>query len=83
MCGIVALLLAEENAHANQDLFDSLTALQHRGQDAAGIMTCDVQRRRLYMHKDVCGLSRTECTCWMLLKFLTFLGLAVVPLPTR
>lgn len=32
MCGIVALLLADGNGHANQDLFDSLTALQHRGQ---------------------------------------------------
>lgn len=32
MCGIVALLLAECDGHANQELFDSLTALQHRGQ---------------------------------------------------
>ena len=32
MCGIVALLLAEHDGHANQELFDSLTALQHRGQ---------------------------------------------------
>ncbi|CAM9318201.1 unnamed protein product [Discosporangium mesarthrocarpum] len=52
MCGIVALLLGDEEFHANQELFDALTALQHRGQDAAGIMTCDVRRRRLYMRKD-------------------------------
>lgn len=32
MCGIVGLLLAAEDGHANQELFDSLTALQHRGQ---------------------------------------------------
>lgn len=32
MCGIVALLLAEGNGNANQELYDSLTALQHRGQ---------------------------------------------------
>ena len=32
MCGIVGLLLAAEEGHANQELFDSLTALQHRGQ---------------------------------------------------
>eukprot|EP00752_Nemacystus_decipiens_P009117 g8141.t1 len=52
MCGIVGLLLAAEDGHANQELFDSLTALQHRGQDAAGIVTCDTEARRLFMRKD-------------------------------
>ncbi|CAB1103789.1 unnamed protein product [Ectocarpus sp. CCAP 1310/34] len=52
MCGIVGLLLAAEDGHANQELFDSLTALQHRGQDAAGIVTCDTAARRLFMRKD-------------------------------
>lgn len=32
MCGIVALLLADSDGHANQDLYNALTALQHRGQ---------------------------------------------------
>ncbi len=38
MCGIVGL-----SAHSpiNQGLFDALTVLQHRGQDAAGIVTSD------------------------------------------
>lgn len=52
MCGIVALLLAEGNGNANQELYDSLTALQHRGQDAAGMVTCDTRARRLFMRKD-------------------------------
>lgn len=39
MCGILALLLADGQEHCRQDLFDGLTALQHRGQDAAGMTT--------------------------------------------
>jgi amidophosphoribosyltransferase len=41
MCGIAGILAHEP---VNQMLFDSLTVLQHRGQDAAGIMTCDQGR---------------------------------------
>jgi amidophosphoribosyltransferase len=39
MCGIIGILLADEDAHVNQMLFDGLTVLQHRGQDAAGMIT--------------------------------------------
>lgn len=38
MCGIAGILAYTD---VQQDLFDALTVLQHRGQDAAGIMTCD------------------------------------------
>lgn len=41
MCAIVGIV-AKDNV--NQDIFDALTVLQHRGQDAAGIMTCDGER---------------------------------------
>jgi amidophosphoribosyltransferase len=42
MCGIVGIVgLKEGGAPANQRLYDALTVLQHRGQDAAGIMTTE------------------------------------------
>lgn len=37
MCGIAGIV-AKNNV--NQDLYDALTVLQHRGQDAAGMVTC-------------------------------------------
>jgi len=37
MCGIVGIM---GTAAVNQRLYDALTVLQHRGQDAAGIATC-------------------------------------------
>src|SRR5690625_736389 len=36
MCGIVGLLAKQA---VNQAIYDALTVLQHRGQDAAGMMT--------------------------------------------
>lgn len=41
MCGVVGLLA---RSNVNQELYDALTIIQHRGQDAAGIMTCDNNR---------------------------------------
>ena len=47
MCGIVGVV---SSAPVNQLIYDALLLLQHRGQDAAGIVT---QRgRKFFMHKD-------------------------------
>jgi len=41
MCGIVGIV---GRANTNYDLYDALTVLQHRGQDAAGIVACSSDR---------------------------------------
>eukprot|EP01041_Mallomonas_annulata_P012347 gene12347-25981_t len=50
MCGIIGILLADQNAYVSQSLVDALTMLQHRGQDAAGIVT--MNGGRLNLRKD-------------------------------
>jgi amidophosphoribosyltransferase len=47
MCGITGAVC---RGNVNQSLYDALTVLQHRGQDAAGIMTAE--GNRLYLRKD-------------------------------
>ncbi len=46
MCGIVGIV---SQAPVNQLIYDALLLLQHRGQDAAGIVT--QQERKFFMHK--------------------------------
>jgi len=45
MCGVVGVVT--QGHPANQTLYDALTMTQHRGQDAAGIMTCEGSRVHL------------------------------------
>jgi amidophosphoribosyltransferase len=52
MCGIVGIV---SKSPVNQLLYDGLTVLQHRGQDAAGIVTAE--GRTFHMHKNK-GLVR-------------------------
>jgi amidophosphoribosyltransferase len=47
MCGVIGIV---SNNPVNQLLYDGLLVLQHRGQDAAGIVTTD--GNRFYMHKN-------------------------------
>jgi amidophosphoribosyltransferase len=46
MCGIVGVV---SHSPVNQLIYDALLLLQHRGQDAAGIVT--QQERKFFMHK--------------------------------
>ena len=47
MCGIIGIVAKNP---VNQAIYDGLTMLQHRGQDAAGMVTCD--ESKLYLRKD-------------------------------
>ncbi len=47
MCGIIGV---SSKGPVNQAIYDGLLVLQHRGQDAAGILTCDGSR--VYLRKD-------------------------------
>ena len=42
MCGIIGIVAENQVA---QDIYESLLMLQHRGQDAAGMVVCDVNGR--------------------------------------
>ena len=58
MCGIIGIVGKSEVAAS---LYDALTVLQHRGQDAAGIATVDGERLRLHkgagLVRDVFGTA--------------------------
>ena len=47
MCGVVGIA---GHSPVNQMLYDALMMLQHRGQDAAGIVTC--HDNRLFLRKE-------------------------------
>jgi len=47
MCGIVGIV---GTTNVNQSLYDAMTVLQHRGQDAAGIVT--FENERFFLRKD-------------------------------
>ncbi|MDP3878211.1 MAG: amidophosphoribosyltransferase [Methylobacter sp.] len=76
MCGIAAIV---SHQTVNQDLYDALTVLQHRGQDAAGIVTCE--GGRLHLRKEN-GLTRDVFTNAQMLKLKGNMGIAHVRYPT-
>lgn len=60
MCGILGLLLSDPSASASGELLEGAHFLQHRGQDAAGIVTCG-PGGRLYQCKGN-GMARDVFT---------------------
>lgn len=76
MCGIAGIV---SHQAVNQELYDALTVLQHRGQDAAGIVTCE--RGRLHLRKDN-GLTRDVFNNAQMLKLKGNMGIAHVRYPT-
>jgi amidophosphoribosyltransferase len=76
MCGIIGIVAY---GPANQSIYDGLTVLQHRGQDAAGIMTCDGSR--LYLRKDK-GLVRDVFHTRHMLHLRGNMGIGHVRYPT-
>lgn len=58
MCGVIGILLAGHEAQVSPELYDGLTILQHRGQDAAGIATSNDRKMFLRKDKGLVRLSR-------------------------
>jgi amidophosphoribosyltransferase len=76
MCGIAGIVSKES---VNQDLYEALTVLQHRGQDAAGIVTCEGDR--LHLRKDN-GLVRDVFQARHMIKLTGRMGIGHVRYPT-
>lgn len=76
MCGIIGIV---SNKAVNQDLYDGLTVLQHRGQDAAGISTCDADR--MYLRKSN-GLVRDVFHTRHMLRLMGNMGIGHTRYPT-
>ena len=79
MCGIIGILLANENECVNQLLYDGLTVLQHRGQDAAGMVTAE--QLRLHLRKDN-GLAKDVFQQHHMLELRGNVGIAHCRYPT-
>ncbi|OZG73656.1 amidophosphoribosyltransferase [Hahella sp. CCB-MM4] len=76
MCGIVGIVA---KSNVNQELYDALTVLQHRGQDAAGIVT--FQDERFFLRKDN-GLVRDVFRTRHMLRLAGNVGIGHVRYPT-
>ncbi|MCW9025198.1 MAG: amidophosphoribosyltransferase [Gammaproteobacteria bacterium] len=76
MCGIIGIV---SHSPVNQALYDGLTVLQHRGQDAAGIITCDQDRMNM---RKANGLVRDVFHTRHMLRLQGNIGIGHVRYPT-
>lgn len=76
MCGVIGTV-AKNNV--NQDLYDALTVIQHRGQDAAGVLTC--QGNKIALRKSN-GLVRDVLHAKHMLRLQGNMGIGHVRYPT-
>ncbi len=76
MCGIVGIV---STTNVNQTIYDALTVLQHRGQDAAGIVT--FQNERFFLRKDN-GLVRDVFRTRHMRRLVGNVGIGHVRYPT-
>ncbi|HEC73539.1 MAG TPA: amidophosphoribosyltransferase [Methylophaga aminisulfidivorans] len=77
MCGIIGIV---GHSEVNQAIYDGLTVLQHRGQDAAGIMTCDTDGK-FYLRKDN-GLVKDVFHTRHMIRLKGHMGIGHVRYPT-
>ena len=77
MCGLVGIVGKSDVA---ADIYDALTMLQHRGQDAAGIMTCE---RGKFMQRKGEGLVRDVFRANHMPQLLGNFGIGHVRYPTQ
>ncbi|CDK27083.1 unnamed protein product [Kuraishia capsulata CBS 1993] len=80
MCGILGICLADQDKNVASELFDGCLFLQHRGQDAAGIVTCG-QRGRFYQCKGN-GMARDVFTQSRMTGLVGSMGIAHLRYPT-
>lgn len=76
MCGVIGTVAKNQ---VNQDIYDALTSMQHRGQDAAGIMTC--QGSKVSLRKSN-GLVRDVMYAKHMLRLQGNMGIGHVRYPT-
>ncbi|MFC3680698.1 amidophosphoribosyltransferase [Bacterioplanoides pacificum] len=76
MCGIVGIVA---KTHVNQVIYDALTVLQHRGQDAAGIVTS--YGGKFYLRKDN-GLASDVFRTRHMQRLIGSMGIGHVRYPT-
>ncbi|EPY53167.1 amidophosphoribosyltransferase Ade4 [Schizosaccharomyces cryophilus OY26] len=80
MCGILALMLADRHSQACPEIYEGLYSLQHRGQDAAGIVTAG-NKGRLYQCKGS-GMVSDVFTQSQLRQLVGSMGMGHVRYPT-